>query len=122
MAINTRDFGKSNLVDLVSSGVGEQIDRDRIERRLKHKWWNKIIPKIDAGQIIPNGISYKSSINGFVKRFALIMTINNFRLKIDIERYTDDTSMEFNYGKPSHYYYFTFSIQFKKLLKKEGKC
>lgn len=74
MAISTRDFGKYNL-DLVRSVVGEQIDRDRIERRLKRKWWNRIIPKVEECQIIPNGISYKRWRN----QFQLIFRI--YRLK-----------------------------------------
>ena len=99
MAINTRDFGKYYLADLVSSGVGEQIDRDRIERRVKRKWWNKIIPEIDEGQIIPNGISYKHWRNNF----QLILRINNLIMRLKTGYH--NTHRNHLSHMDSHFYY-----------------
>ena len=76
MAINTRDFGNSNV-------VAELIIRDRLQKKSQQKWWNRIIPKVEEGQITPNGISYKNWRN----YFQLTLRIYNLRMRLRTEYY-----------------------------------
>ena len=59
----------------------------KIQEKLRSKWWNSIIPKIEEGQVIPNGISYKKWNNNRV--FAIIFKIYRLKMRLTYKCYTN---------------------------------
>lgn len=78
MAIKTGDFTEYYL-SLNRLRAGEPI-----ERKPKRKWWNKIIQKVEEGQIIPNGIGYKFSNDKYRTRFSIIIRIYELRMNFEL--------------------------------------
>lgn len=61
-----------------------------LKKNKQDKWWNKIIPKVEEGQVTPNGISYKT----FGNNFYIMLRIYNFRARLGFKYSNLDWDME----------------------------